>query len=339
MHLLIIGGTVFLGRHLVQAARERGHTVTLFNRGQHNPELFPDVEKLRGDRKVEADLHAALQGRRFDAVIDTCGYVPRVVRLSAERLTDKADRYCFISSVSAYSDMTTNGLDENGPTGTLEDPMVEEVTGATYGPLKALCEQAAEAAFPGRALNIRPGLIVGPDDPTDRFTYWPHRVAQGGEVLAPGDGTQPVQIIDVRDLAEWTIRLLEDGKSGIYNAVGPETPLTLGEVLETCRTVSGSDARFTWVPEPFLEEREVRQWIELPLWVSASGESGGLNTVSNAKGVADGLTFRQLADTVRDTLSWDAARPQESAWKATLKPDKERAVLEAWTAKGGAAPV
>ncbi len=206
MKLLVLGGTVFLGRHLVEAATARGHSVTLFNRGQHNPELYPEVEKLRGDR--DSDL-SALQGRRWDAVIDTCGYLPRAVRASAELLADAVDHYTFISSISVYADFHTPAMDESAPVGTLADETVEEVTGETYGPLKALCEQAAERALPGRVLNIRPGLIVGPHDPTDRFTYWPVRVARGGEVLAPGRPHVPVQVIDGRDLAEWTVRMVE----------------------------------------------------------------------------------------------------------------------------------
>ena len=189
MNLLILGGTVFLGRHLVEAALARGHAVTLFNRGQHNPDLFPEVERLRGDR--DGDLQA-LEGRRWDAVVDTCGYVPRVVRASAEMLAPNVDHYTFISSISVYADTSKPGIDEQAPVGTLDDPTTEEVTGESYGPLKALCEQAAEAAMPGRVLNIRPGLIVGPHDPTDRFTYWVRRVAEGGEVLAPGNPHAPV---------------------------------------------------------------------------------------------------------------------------------------------------
>lgn len=332
MHLLIIGGTVFVGRHLVQAARERGHTVTLFNRGQHNPDLFPDVEKLRGDRTTPEGL-SALDGRTFDAVVDTCGYVPRVVRLSAEKLAGSVGTYCFISSISVYADFKTAGIDETYPVGTLEDPAVETVTGETYGPLKALCEQAVEAALPGRALNIRPGLIVGPDDPTDRFAYWPHRVAQGGEVLAPGAPEGGTQFIDVRDLAEWTVRMLEQGTAGVYNATGPARSLTLGEVLETCRAVRSSDARFTWVDEAFLLEQGVQPWSELPLWVPEDEEHAGFDSVNVARAVRDGLTFRPLTDTVRATLAWDNARPQEGAWKNTLSPEKERGLLAEWHAR------
>lgn len=338
MNILILGGTIFLGRHLVEAARERRHTVTLFNRGKHNPDLFPDVEKVVGDRNQEADLDRLLEGgRAWDAVIDTCGYVPRQVRLSAQKLAGRVGAYCFISSISAYADFKEYGRKEEDPVGTLEDPTVEEVTGETYGPLKALCEQAAEGAFPGRALNIRPGLIVGPFDPSDRFTYWPHRVAQGGEVLAPEGPDIRTQVIDVRDLAEWNIRLLEKKAAGVYNATGPDYPLTMGDVLETCQSVSGSDARFTYVPADFLERHEVKPWIELPLWIPASVGMQGMDRVNVDKAIKSGLTFRPLSETIHDTLIWDRSRPQEGAWKNTLTAEKERAVLEAWATEGKAA--
>ena len=330
MKLLIIGGTVFVGRALVEAALARGHEVTLFNRGQHNPELFPQVEKLRGDRDGGLD---ALRGRQWDAVVDTCGYFPRVVRQSAERLAGSVGHYTFISSISVYAENRTPGTSESAPVGTLEDETVEEVTGETYGPLKALCEQAAEQAMPGRVLNIRPGLIVGPHDPTDRFTYWPGRVARGGEVLAPHGPGVPVQFIDVRDLAEWNVRLIEAGRTGIYNATGPGYSLTMGSLLDTCKTVSGSDAAFTWVDAAFLEEQAVEAWSDLPLYVPQTEEYAGFSSVSCAKGVADGLTFRPLADTVRDTLTWAQSRPAEHEWRAGLKPERERVVLEAWHAK------
>jgi 2'-hydroxyisoflavone reductase len=336
MDLLILGGTIFLGRHLVEAALARGHAVTLFNRGQHNADLFPSVEKLRGDRN--GDL-GALAGRRWDAVIDTCGYVPRVARASAELLAGAVDHYTFISSISVYPSLPEPGMDESAPIGTLSDESVEadgplpEVTGETYGPLKALCEQAAEAAMPGRVLNVRPGLIIGPHDPTDRFTYWPRRIARGGEVLAPGSPEGAVQVIDARDLAEWTVRMVEGGKTGVYNATGPENPLTMRSVLETCRAVSGSDATLTWVDEEFLLNAGVAPWTELPLWVPAREESmAGFSAVNCGKAIAAGLTFRPLADIVRDTLAWDATRPADREMRAGLKPEREAEVLAAWRA-------
>lgn len=328
MKILILGGTVFLGRHLVDAALARGHAVTLFNRGQHNPDLYPEVEKLRGDR--DGDL-AALTGRRWDAVVDTSGYVPRIVRAAAELLADAVDHYTFISSISVYADFTAHGMDEAAPVGALEDETAEEVL-PNYGPLKALCEQAAERAMPGRVLIIRPGLIVGPFDPSDRFTYWPHRIAAGGEVLAPGSPARPVQIIDVRDLAEWNIRMVERQGTGVFNATGPDRVLTMAEVLDACCTVSGSDARLTWVSEAFLAEAGVRPWTELPLWVPGTDENAGFADVACRKAIAAGLTFRPLDGTVRDTLAWDTARPAGTVRTNGLDPDREADLLRAWHA-------
>ena len=338
MKILIIGGTVFLGRHLVEAAQARGHVVTLFNRGLHNPELFPDVEKLHGDREGTLD---ALRGRRWDVVIDTCGFVPRIVRASAELLADAVDRYVFISSLSAIADSSTPGNDEDAPVGVLADPSTEERTPENYGPLKALCEKTVEEVMPGRALNIRPGLIVGPHDPTGRFTYWPMRVARGGEVLAPGRPERPVQFIDARDLAEWIIRLAEAGESGVFNATGPDYTLTMKDLLEECRAVSGSDASFTWVSEKFLAEAKVGEWMEMPLWISeeASPDARGFMSVNCSKAIAHGLTFRPLADTVRATLDWanslsEAPAPDTSYLnprpEAGMKPERESQVLKDW---------
>jgi 2'-hydroxyisoflavone reductase len=334
MKILIIGGTVFVGRHLVLAAKARGHEVTLFHRGKHNPGLFPDVETLTGDRLEPADF-AQLEGRKFDAVVDTCGYFPRAVRISTEALKDKTDLYCFISTVSVYKDFTKGNVTEDDALGTIDDPTIEEVTGETYGPLKVLCEQAAEEAFPSKTLVIRPGLIVGPYDISDRFTYWPHRVAEGGEVLAPESPDLHTQFIDVRDLAEWNVHLLARGVTGVFNATGPDYPLTFGELLETCQTVSGSDARFTWLPAEFLEEQGVKPWMELPLWIPSSMGEPGHDRVNIDRGLAKGLTIRPLSETVRDTLLWDHARPQENTWRNTLTREKEQAVLSEWSKRQG----
>jgi len=334
MKVLILGGTVFLGRHLVEAALARGHELTLFNRGQHHADLFPDVDKLRGDR--DGDL-GALQGGAWDVVIDTCGYVPRIVRASAELLAGAVKQYIFVSSISVYADFGTAGIDESAPVGMLPDATTEEVTGESYGPLKALCEQAAEAAMPGRVLHVRPGLIVGPHDPTDRFTYWVHRVAQGGEVLAPGTPQGKVQVIDARDLATWIVRMAETTQTGVFNATGPDYQLTMGDFFETCRTVSSSDAHLTWVDDDFLVEAGVGPWIEIPLWIPASdSDTSGLLDISIGKAVATGLQFRPIAETVRDTLVWDRSRSAETERCAGLKPEREAELLQAWHARSNA---
>ncbi|MDF2628464.1 MAG: uncharacterized protein K0R39_2295 [Symbiobacteriaceae bacterium] len=328
MKILMIGGTVFLGRHVVESALARGHEVTMFNRGQHNPELFPEVEKLRGNRDGGLDV---LKGRRWDAVIDTCGYVPRVVSASAQLLADACEHYTFISSGSVYDGDVMNPTEET-PVVTIPDANVEQVTGETYGALKALCEQAAEAAMPGRVLNVRSGLIVGPHDPTDRFTYWPVRVARGGEVLAPGRPDAKVQVIDGRDLADWIVRMAEARKAGIYNTTGPDYRLTLGEVLDAAKTASQSDAKFTWLPDEFLVEKQVGGWMEMPLWVPGGGADGLFSMVID-KALADGLTFRPIFETVRDTIAWDQTRPQDREWRAGLKAAKEAEILAAWHAR------
>jgi len=327
MKILVLGGTVFVGRHIVAAALERGHEVTMFNRGEHSPDLFPSVEKLRGNR--DGDL-TALAGRSWDAAIDTCGYVPRLVTASATLLANSVNHYTFISSVSVFKDFSRPAMDENAPLGTMSDPSVEEVTGETYGPLKVLCEAAAEAAMPGRVLIARPGLVAGPHDPTDRFTYWVRRVAAGGQVLAPGKPDHQVQFIDVRDLASWVVRLVEANQTGIYNATGPDYPLTLGQVLETCQHLSQNDANLTWVDEKMLLDEKVAAWSELPLWVPASDPKyAGFAQVNCQKAIAAGLTFLPLADTVRDTLEWDAARPTEAKAqpKAGLTATREAELL------------
>ena len=259
MKLLLIGGTGFLGSHLVEAALQHGHELTLFNRGVRNPTLFPNVEQLHADRDGEL---AVLQERRWDAVIDTCGYVPRVVGASAQAVASLTKHYTFISSISVYADFSKVSIDESAPVATLADEHIEDVTNETYGALKALSEQAAQHAMPERTLIIRPGLIVGPGDYTDRFTYWPHRVAQGGEMLAPGDPQQQTQFIDGRDLATWIIHMVEHSKTGVYNATGPDYALSMGRFLDACKTVICSNVRFTWVNDEFL----TKQNVDLPLY-------------------------------------------------------------------------
>ena len=326
MRILVLGGTIFLGRHLVERALARGHTVTLFNRGQHNPDLFPAVARLYGDRT--RDL-SALAGHRWDAVIDTGGYHPRDVRRVAEQLTGQTDHYTFVSSLSVYPEETAPGADEEAPVQPLAgDPEATEVTGETYGPLKALCEQAAEEALPGHVLTVRPGLIVGPWDPSDRFTYWPVRIQRGGAVLAPGEATDPVQFIDVRDLAGWMLQMIEAGQTGIYNATGPEQPLARGTLLETCRTVTGSDATFTWVDEAFLLEQAVAPYTAMPLWVPSV--YAGFDRFAIGKALAAGLHCRPLAETVADTLAWHETRPPGAILCAGLTAQREQELLATW---------
>lgn len=327
MKLLVIGGTRFLGRAIVNDALAAGHEVTLFNRGQSNPDLYSGaVETLIGDRDGGLGV---LNGRSFDAVIDTCGYVPRLVRDSAEKLKDAVGHYTFISTLSVYSDAGTVGQDESGVLGTIEDETVEEVTGETYGPLKVLCEQAIEDVMGAeRVLHVRAGLIVGPHDLSDRFTYWPARVARGGEVLAPDAPERGVQFVDVRDLAAWTVQATEAKRHGPYNATGPNGRLTIGEVLDTCKEISGSDATFTWVSEPFLLENEVGAYVEMPLWVPA--EFASFETFNCQKAIAAGLKFRPLLETVRDTLAWQATRPADYQWRGGLTPEREAELLQKW---------
>ncbi|MCA9715848.1 MAG: NAD-dependent epimerase/dehydratase family protein [Myxococcales bacterium] len=335
-HLLVLGGTGFLGPHTVRAALARGHTVTLFNRGKTNPELFPELEKLRGDRKT-GDL-AALKGRRFDAVIDTSGYYPRVVTEVAQLLADTVDQYLFVSTVSVYADTSQVGMDERAPLAEIEDKTSEQVTGETYGALKALCEQAAEAVFAGRTSVVRPGLIVGPGDPTDRFTYWPVRVARGGDVLSPGSPEDPVQIIDARDLAEWMIDAIEQRHLGVYNAVGPAERLSVGAMLEACKQAGESDARFVWADAEFLAEQEVTPWQHMPVWVPPTGEYAGFGTVNAGRAIAAGMRFRPVVDTCRDTLSWwRELEPERQARllegkSAGISAARETEVLAAWRA-------
>jgi 2'-hydroxyisoflavone reductase len=337
VRLLVLGGTKFLGRAVAEEALARGYEVTLFNRGETNPELFPEAEKLRGHR--DGDLRA-LEGRSWDAVVDPSGYVPRVVRASAELLRDSVGHYVFVSSVSAYADPLAAGFDEGAP---LKQPELEsEDVREHYGALKVACEQVVEEVFPGRSASVRAGLIVGPHDPTDRFTYWPMRVARGGEVLAPDRGGRQWQFIDVRDLGGWLVRLGEERTAGAFTATGPAPATTAAEVLETCRAVSGSDARFTWVDEEFLLEREVGEWMELPLWLSAQGEFAHMLDADVSRAVAAGLTFRPLAETVRATLAWARARDGRGAGTVAmggaegvgLAPERERELLAAWHGRG-----
>ncbi len=328
MKLLILGGTVYLGRAIVDRALALGHQVTLFHRGQSNPDLFPEAEHILGDREHDLDR---LSGRSFDACVDTCGYVPRIVGASVRALTDAVDRYAFVSSLSVYGDPSPDGTAEDGTLATIDDPTVEEINGETYGPLKALCEAAVRDAFGERALLVRPGLIVGPHDPTDRFTYWPWRVARGGEILAPGRPERAIQLIDVRDLAAWIVNLLEMQQSGAYNAVSPPGMMSMESMLCACLEVAGSDGTLQWVDDAFLVDHEVGAWIELPLWIPEDEPiARGFFAFRPDRAVSNGLTFRPIEETVRATLHWARTRPDNHEWRAGLKPDREDDLLRAW---------
>ena len=316
MDILVLGGTGFIGPHMVRYAVSRGHTVTLFNRGRTNTHLFPELEKLVGDR--DGDL-AALEGRRFDAVIDNSGYVPRHVRDSAELLADSG-RYLFVSSISAYKDLTPNGITEDYEVGRLDDPTVEEVNGQTYGPLKALCEEAVQEVFGDRANVVRPGYIVGPGDPTDRWTYWPVRVSMGGDMLVPGTPEDPVQFIDARDLGSWMVGMLENEVGGVFNAIGPVEPLNMGTMLETCREVVGGDAVFHWADAAFIEEQNVF----FPIWNPTTGDFGGAHRVDISRAIATGYTSRPVAETVRDTLEWWSGLGEEDRPGGALRAGLRR---------------
>jgi 2'-hydroxyisoflavone reductase len=342
MKLLILGGTRFVGRHLVTAARARGHEVTLFNRGRHSTDAPAGVETILGDRNRDLDK---LRGRRWDALVDTCGYLPRTVKASAEILSSSVNTYVFVSSLSAYADFSQAGIDESAPLATLTSEQLAKANaidpsgqasaasyGEMYGGLKALCEQELSEVLPDRVFVIRPGLIVGPHDYTDRFTYWVERVARGREVLAPGRPDHYVQFIDARDLAEWTVNMAERKEAGVYNANGFPHELTMERLLNECKMASDSDAAFTWVSEDFLLNEKVAPWSELPLWMpeEAAPHLKGFMFVSSSKAVAAGLTFRPLSTTIKETLSWWETDCPDQALEAGLDRDKEQELLRKW---------
>ena len=320
MKLLLLGGPRFLGRAIADTALARDHELTFFNRGKTNPELYPDAEKLHSDR---AGVLEALRDHEWDAVIDTSGYIPDVVRNSVEALA-RSGRYCFVSSISVYADFSVS-VDEDSPLAQLGDQPGDKVTNESYGPLKALCEEAVRETFGERALLVRPGLIVGPHDPTGRFTYWPHRFARGGEVLAPAPPERRTQFVDVRDLADWIVDLCERGVGGIFNATHPG--VTWVQLLETCRAIAGTESTISWVPNDFLLEHEVGEWMQLPLWI-ADPAMAAADQVDVRRALAEGLRFRPLADTVRGTL--EAASTTDAAG---LAPEREAELLAAWHAR------
>jgi 2'-hydroxyisoflavone reductase len=325
MKILILGGKKFLGIALVEALLKAGDTPVLFNRGITNPDLYPKVTTLIGDRDGNLD---ALKRRKWDAVIDTSGFVPRIVKQSAQMLSGKCDCYVFISSVSVYQDYRTPDIDETYPLKQLDDPTTEDYAGDAYGPLKALCEYEIQQNFDGRVLVFRPGLIVGPNDPSDRFTYWPWRVSLGGQVLAPSPPSANLQFIDVRDLAEFIINRVKAKSEGVYNVTGPRKPATFGSLLVACREASMSDASFVWADEAFLLNQGVTPWSDLPLWVPTTDPAfAGFYNLNTNKALKAGLNFRPLSQTVSDTLEWHNARPGSPKLKAGMDIATETELL------------
>ncbi len=343
LSILVIGGTGFTGPEQVEYAVERGHRVTVINRNRTRPDFFKgnvQVEQLVGD--LNADM-SALQGRTFDAVLDIPTTAPFWVRNVAQYMKGHTKHYTFISTISVYADNGKPGADETEPTAPMPadmDPFTADpaMRGRYYGQLKAYSEKFVRQTYPD-SLIIRPGLIVGPLDPSDRFTYWPVRIGKGGEVMAPGNPTDPVQFIDARDLAEWTIKMIEARETGTYNATGPDKPLTIAEMLYGIKAVTTSGAQFTWVPADFLAQQNIRGWRDMPVWVPATPANAGFSTRSAARAVAKGLTFRPLAVTAKDTLDWASTRTaaQQLALAegriAGLSAAREAEVLAAWRAR------
>ena len=332
--ILILGGTGYLGPATVNAATARGHVLTLFNRGRTRPGLFPNIETLTGDRDPDKDEGLnALRNHKWDAVIDNSGGVPRHVAASAKLLAPNVGQYIYISSISAYADNSLEGQDETAKLATTPDPTVETVTNQTFGPLKVLCEKAAAEAFPGRVTIVRPGFIVGPDDPSGRFTYWPVRIDRGGEVFAPGAPSDPVQIIDVRDLGAWLITLVEQETTGTFNACGPKDRLPWGDLLEACRKATKTSNSLTWVPADWLR-REGRG--AFPIWVPYMDQTRGFHMWKNERAVKAGLRFRPAAETVADTLRWYKGQKEGDRTKlAGPTPERESELLAKWKEKPG----
>lgn len=336
LRILILGGTGFIGPHQVSYALARGHKLTLFNRGRHPKDWPGEVEELTGDRET-GDLKS-LAGREWDVCIDNPTSVPYWVRDAGKALTGRVKHYIYVSSISAFAGTAQVGMEESAPLAHYAGADVMKETRASllanmelYGPLKAACEAEAEKQFPGITTVVRPTLIVGPGDETDRFTFWPARIARGGEVLAP-PSSDPVQIIDARDLAEWMIRLAEQRSLGIFNACGPDYELSVAEMMHGIHAAVGGNARFAFTDADFLERQNISAWADLPAWVPARGETAGFSRVSNARAMAAGLTFRPLAVTAADTLALYRSFSEErrAKMKAGLKPEREAEALKAW---------
>ena len=339
MKILIIGGTKFLGRHLIKSAQENNHEVTLFNRGKFSEEKFENVEQIHGDRNLDLDK---LANRAWDAVIDTCGYLPQSVKASAEFLREAVGQYVFISSISAYSDFSQPNFDETTSLAKLtpeqekkfaeidfKSELTAYILGEMYGALKVMCEAEAERAMPNQTLIIRPGLIVGEHDWTDRFSYWVMRAAEGGEVLAPANPNRFIQFIDAKDLADWTIKMVEEKQVGIFNATSKPLELTFGDFLSEIKSLTESNAEFTWVSEDFLTQEKVAPWSEMPLYLPESDEdSKGFLSANVGKALAKGLKFRPLSETIQSTFNWRKTIKNEL--KAGISVEKEKELLEKW---------
>ena len=326
MKILVLGGTAFVGRTIVEIARAQGHELTLFNRGQRNPSIFTDLEQIHGDRLVDL---SGLNGRTWDAVIDSSGYVPRALEMSTTALKDQVEHYLFISTISVYKNLGIANQTEDAELATVSDPTTEEVNGETYGGLKVLCEEVVAKNVGDRSTIVRPGLIIGPSDYTDRFSYWPIRMAEGGDVLVPDIKDQPIQAIDARDLGEWCLYLLENKILGTYSATAPYPPLTFEGMMNEC--AAGTDANLVWVSREFLEENEVKPWADLPMVLAFDGSSNGMLQIDTSKAKAHGLKTRTLSDTIRDLRAWAATRGTDYVLKAGLSRAKESELLLAWS--------
>jgi 2'-hydroxyisoflavone reductase len=330
MRILVLGGTRFVGRSFVERALVAGHELTLFNRGTTNPELFPEVEKLRGDRG--RDL-SALEDRTWDAVYDPSCYLPRVARASAEALRDRASHYTFVSSLSVYADTTRTGQDESGSLVTTADPTVEEVTNETYGPLKVLAEAEVQRVFGDRALILRPGYICGPYDNVDRMPYWLRRVERGGEILGPERPDFPVQLIDARDIAWFALAMAARGEGGVFNLCAPQEPYRFGDLLDAAgRAVGRPELEITWASAEFLIEHGLHEFEAFPWWVPP--EELAFSRFDASKALAAGLEVRPVEDGFRDCWAWDETRAAEPLRDGEgLSPEREAELLRAWHAR------
>jgi 2'-hydroxyisoflavone reductase len=329
--MLILGGTGFIGPHLTELALARGWKVTHFNRGKRDADGVENVETLHGDRKGQLD---SLKGRKWDAVVDNTGYIPKYCRMSADLLGPNTGYCLYISSISAYASFEKPN-DIGSPTGVLENKDQEEITNETYGPMKALCEQYVRDAYGTRSSIVRPGYIVGPLDPTDRFTYWPVRFARGGEMAVPGTPADPIQIVDVRDLVAFMMGLVERQVDGYFNAVTAPGAITMGGLMDTCREVTGAGTQLTWIDEDFLAEKLKPEEMNFAPWGPMRGVEAGGSLTGMQASADQGLKARPLADTVRDTLAWHETRPAErkAALRSGFTPEKEAEILAAWKAR------